>query len=417
MWSERHEKNERGVAGVLRIALALVALQVLPTMAGASDEGAGSAETRPAAQPATPEAATPAATPAAPPPGAPAATRTEAEPRREPAARKRAAASVAHSRGLRTDGSALARAAADAIAKDPTMVAPEELRLRISAKRGVVALAGTAGTIYDREQAARRAEGVPGATGIHPSITIKPGAKVEPRALEEAVVKAVQAANVAGPSFAAKASPDGTAQLAGEVTHEWSAVNAVKKVPGVTGIGGYAHRLPNHVPPPAEAQLTIVPPSPEQDALLQSKVAQALKDAGLDKVTATVEKGKVTLSGRLEGARAAISAARTATLVSGVLAVDNRISVPGRAFRVGEVREAGALEREVRRELRLLASRRGSGFRITGLNVVVTDGSVLITGRAISEDAAYAAVEAASSVYGVHEVVNALSYPTHFIGS
>ena len=95
----------------------------------------------------------------------------------------------------------------------------------------------------------------------------------------------------------------------------------------------------------------------------------------------------------------------------------SKLTIPGRAFR----RRRGAARSRRSRAARSRQARRrldqGEGYRITDLGVHVDGGSVLLTGRARSEDAAYAAVEAASSVSGVQEVVNALTYPTLAHGS
>lgn len=322
---------------------------------------------------------------------------------------------------LTSDGSALARAALAAIEHDGSLVAPESLRLRVSSSGRTVALSGTAATIYDREQAARLAEGTTGVVNIHPSVVIKPTAAVEPSALEAAVKEAVRQANVIGPSFAVKAQANGTIQLNGEVTNIWTAVNAAKKVPGVTAIGGYAAQLPGHKPPTAEGELTVVAPSPEQDSVLAKSIQDALAKSPIQGLSIEVKEGVVALRGSLSGLYDSMMASRLVSRMSGVRGIKNELKLPGRVTRVGSAPDNQALEALVRRRI-MTAGREGGRVgngvtRIQDLTVHAYEGQVLLSGRASSESAAYAVVEAVASVTGVNEIVNALSYPTFEPGS
>lgn len=381
-------RSQRQILLTLRLPMALA----LALSSSASRISAEEAQTKPAVENA--------------PSDAPAKTAVH----REPSHRRKATKRFADGR-ITTDGSALATAVAEAITKDATMVELNALHLKISAQGRMVALAGTAGTLHDRAEAARVAEGQKGVTGIRPSISIKSSAAIDPVAVEAAVKAAVQAANVMGSSFAAQVAADGTVQLNGEVTHEWAALEAVRRVPGVTAIGGYDSRRSGKAPPAATASLSLVAPSGAQDAVVKAGVEESLKGTGVDGVAVMVEKGQVRLTGRLGSYAQAMHAGRAASMTSGVLGVDNKLSVPGRVFRAGDERDAASVTADVRRALGRI-----SGQRVDGLGVVVTGTTVHISGRTRTEGAAYAAMEAAAGVSGVAEVVSALTYPTHTLG-
>lgn len=370
----------------------------------------GSAVPRPAAaeeaatQPSAPAA--PSAAPATPSPSPEQAVASKPQPRKK---------LPAETGGVRTDGSALARLVKERIDGDPTIVAREALRLRISSKGRMVSLSGAAGTIYDREHAARLAEGADKVSGIHPSITIKPPAGGDASGLKAAVEKAVADAGVAGEGFTAVVTGDGIVELNGAVSDSWLAVNSVKKVPGVTAIKSFkAARKPGHGIAEGTAP-NVVPPSPEKDPAITTAVSAAFAEAKLSHLSTSVERAIVKISGRAASAREWWIANRTALATPGVLGVStDQLTISGRASRKGETRDGDVVEREVRRSIRrhlveLGNQEPGASYRIHDLGIRAAEGTVMISGRATSEDAAYAAVDAALSVPGVHEVVNALN--------
>ena len=131
----------------------------------------------------------------------------------------------------------------------------------------------------------------------------------------------------------------------------------------------------------AEGTLSIVPPSPEQDAVIAEHVKEALKGMGGDSLSVTVSKGVVKLGGKARGLREAVRGPWLAGQVRGVLGVDNQVKVSGRAYHVGDVAD----DIEVRRQV--LGAIRRSRASITDLAVVVGDGSVYLSGRANDEEA------------------------------
>jgi osmotically-inducible protein OsmY len=416
---EHMTRGKRTASFGLAVALSLAVASGMARAATADEAATQPAVTEqpaPATQPAAPRATQPAAPPAVTeqPAAPPAAIEKPAPATAEKVAKPARKSARAETGGVRTDGSALARLVKERIDADSSIVVRDALHLRISTNGRMVALSGTAGTIYDREHAARLAEGADKVSGIHPSITIKPPSGTDTAGLKAAVEKAVADAGVAGEAFAAAVSADGVVELNGAISDSWAAINSVKKVPGVTAIKSFkAARKPGHGVADGAAP-SVVPPSPEKDPAIATAVAAAFAGANLAHLSTTVERAMVKISGRAASAREWWIANRTALAVPGVLGVNTaQLTISGRARRTGETRDGADVEREVRssirRHLMKLDEKQGTSYRIHDLGVRAAQGTVMISGRATSEDAAYAAVDAALSVAGVQEVVNALN--------
>lgn len=331
------------------------------------------------------------------PDGAPATTATGAEPERGSAT-------------VKSDGSALAKAVAAAIKADSTLVAPEAIKVHVSAKGGSVSISGSVATLYDRQQVARDAESAPGVTGIRPSIMVKPTAAVDAEAIKAEVTRAIGAAVVAGPSLSVNVNGEGEVHLAGEVSDEWAAVNAARRVRGVTAIVNYDAHLPGKAANMAEPTL-VAKASTANNPEAEKQAQELLANNNIEGLTVRIEGSIAVLSGRASNLGDALLAPELVATVPAILGIRNEITIPSRHVRPSTTPDDARLLADARRAL--ARSRRGTG----NVDVHAANGRIYLSGRVSSAEAARAAIEAAASVPGVREVVSVVSYPTLAYGS
>jgi len=198
----------------------------------------------------------------------------------------------------------------EGIRRDPEVLTRD---IHVAVADGVVTLTGFAHSYFEKlaaEDIAKRAEGV---RGVANDIAVRLGAE---RTDPEIVREAVRALRVdpAIPHNAIQITVrNGYVTLHGAVDSYSQKREAEQTVSSIAGLKGVAN------------QIAIRPAPPNEE--LDSRVAEALRAQGVDNASVDVEKGVVTLHGRVRSTSEKLDAERAAWATAGVCFVENLIAV------------------------------------------------------------------------------------------
>lgn len=299
------------------------------------------------------------------------------------------------------EDSAIAADVEEALLSDP---ATDTWGIQSSVSGGFVNLSGTTDSWQQKELVSTIVKGVDGVTGVNNNIDINYDETRSDTEIRNEIESAFAWNNRLDAELIEIEVNDGNVELTGSVGSltEKSLATTIAHVAGVTEVNSAGLEISPELRDEMRDANFLVDKSSED---IEKAICEAMKRdprVNQEAIEIDVNQGIATLSGSVSNLKAARAAAEIARNTHGVISTRDRVSVENAIVVTPDVNTSDI---EIRTQVEE-AILRDPYINALGIEVVVEDGVVTLTGEVESYFDKYQADEVASTVNGVEEIVN-----------